>query len=66
MTAPTTARVRPPTASPVTGAVVGPLASVPSTLRRARIEQVMLAAFIVVPLAAVVAAAGGVVAWAHA
>jgi stearoyl-CoA desaturase (delta-9 desaturase) len=56
MTAPTTARVRPPAQPTVTGAITGPLASVPGTLRRARFEQVMLAAFIVVPLAAVGAA----------
>jgi len=56
MTAPTAARVRPPAQPTVTGAITGPLASVPGTLRRARIEQVLLAAFIVVPLLAVAAA----------
>src|SRR3954454_10729297 len=55
MTAPTTT-IRPPAQPVTTGALTGPMASVPSTLRRARIEQVMLAAFIGVPLLAVVAA----------
>src|SRR3954454_12618381 len=55
MTAPTTT-ARPPAQPVTTGALTGPMASVPGTLRRARIEQVMLAAFIGVPLFAVVAA----------
>jgi len=66
MTAPTTARVSPPvsarsTAATVTGALVGPLASVPGTLRRARFEQIALALFIAVPFLAILAAAP--VAW---
>jgi stearoyl-CoA desaturase (Delta-9 desaturase) len=59
MTAPTTAPAPPavPRTAVTTGAIAGPLASVPGTMRRARIEQVILAAFIVVPLLAVAAAA---------
>src|SRR5437763_16224985 len=55
MTAPTTT-IRPPAQPVTTGALTGPMASVPGTLRRARIEQVMLGAFIGVPLLAIVAA----------
>src|SRR3954454_9629661 len=49
--------IRTPAQPVTTGALTGPMASVPSTLRRARIEQVMLAAFIGVALLAGVAAA---------
>src|SRR5437660_11046108 len=61
MTAPTTDRISSPVpAGPkpatVDGAVLGPMASVPSTVRRARIEQVALALFIAVPFVAIVAA----------
>src|SRR5438309_10384887 len=61
MTAPTTTATRPAPAPAVSGALTGPMASVPGTLRRARFEQIALALFIVVPFLAVVAAAP--VAW---
>jgi stearoyl-CoA desaturase (delta-9 desaturase) len=65
MTAQTSTMARPTPAAPktdtVTGAYAGPMASVPGTLRRARFEQIALALFIVVPFAAVLAAAP--VAW---
>src|SRR5919199_1355386 len=59
MTAPTTDRPQTPRqAAPavVEGTQIGPMAGVPSTLRRARIEQVALALFIAVPFLAIVAA----------
>jgi stearoyl-CoA desaturase (delta-9 desaturase) len=60
MTAPTTARPQaaPRQAAPavVAGTQIGPMASVPSTLRRARVEQVALALFIAVPFLAIIAA----------
>jgi len=57
MTAPTTTKPRPPAVAPPTRAAdTTPLAALPGTLRRARIEQVLLALFIVVPLLAVAAA----------
>ena len=58
MTAPTTVQPRPPvlTAPRTQSADPQPLAAVPGTMRQARIEQWILAAFIVVPLLAVAAA----------
>ena len=57
MTAPTTTRPRPPApTAPTRAADTTPMASLPGTLRRARIEQVLLGLFIVVPLLAVAAA----------
>src|SRR5437868_7824407 len=63
MTAPTTVQPRPPvlTAPRTQSADPQPLAAVPGTMRQARIEQWILAAFIVVPLLA--AAAAVPVAW---
>jgi stearoyl-CoA desaturase (delta-9 desaturase) len=57
VTAPTTTQPRPPVAPrPARAADTTPLQSLPSTLRRARYEQVALGVFIVVPLLAVAAA----------
>jgi stearoyl-CoA desaturase (delta-9 desaturase) len=57
VTAPTTTQPRPQVeAQPTRAADTTPLQSLPGTLRRARIEQVLLALFIVVPLMAVAAA----------
>src|SRR5947208_12541332 len=58
MTAPTTVQPRPPvlTAPRTQSADPQPLAAIPGTMRQARIEQWILAAFIVVPLLAVAAA----------
>jgi stearoyl-CoA desaturase (delta-9 desaturase) len=57
VTAPTTTRPRPQTeVRPERAADTQPLAAIPGTLRRARVEQFLLALFIVVPLLAVAAA----------
>ncbi|HEX4654522.1 MAG TPA: acyl-CoA desaturase, partial [Mycobacteriales bacterium] len=57
MTAPTTTQPRPQVeAQPSRAADTTPLQALPGTLRRARIEQVLLGVFIVVPLLAVAAA----------
>ena len=57
MTAPTTTQPRPQVAAgPNRAADTAPLQAIPGTLRRARVEQVLLAVFIVVPLLAVAAA----------
>jgi len=56
MTALTTDERRPAAPPVVADGVMGPLASVPGTLAKARLEQYILSLFIIVPLAAVAAA----------
>jgi len=64
VTAPTTTQLRPPVAArPARTGDARPLATVPGTLRRARVEQVLLALFIVVPLLAIAAAVPVVWGW---